>query len=92
MDGTYWIEINGSDFSMNVWSGTWSPNTLEASGQSTRNPITVGQCIVDVYSEVKIAFVSDNVFTGTITHHTHYNCVVLIPSCESAWRITGARK
>jgi hypothetical protein len=93
-DGTYQIQIDGSNFSMgDDWPGTWDPNTLEGTGESVHDQNTYKSCIVTTWTTVNIEFSSKNEFSGHITYRQRVaGTCENFGNCTSTWGISGVRQ
>lgn len=96
IDTTLEVRISGSDFSMrNLWFGTWCADSLVANGESERMQIRIGRggCTIETYSSVRIAFITEDSFIGSIRYRSRAiaSCEGQV-DCESVWTITGTRR
>ncbi len=93
-DGTYEIQINGTDFSMgDAWTGTWDPTRLQGSGESEHAKVVLSRCTHTTWTTVNITFTSADEFSGSVVYRLKESGVCPGSSeCVSSWRIKGVRK
>ena len=88
------ITVDGADFVMGDWTGTWDATTDNARGQSkierTRNH---RGCAITNWSTVDLTFTSADEFWGNISYRQRITedgeCG---EPCNVTWGITGVRK
>jgi len=91
-DGTYDIDIDGSDFTMGTaWAGSWDAKTVTGLGESEHTSETLRLCTVRRWTEVSITFSSEDEFSGRIIFRQRVNGECREP-CQTTWLIEGVRQ
>jgi hypothetical protein len=92
-DGTYDVQIDSTSFSMGNFTGSWSPNTLRATGETEHESHTTRSCTVTTWTAIYLTFTSENSFGGTVTYRLRLggDCGDRA-TCASSWTIHGSRQ
>lgn len=90
--GTYNVAIDGTSFALGNWQGSWNASTVTGVAESEKDKTTTRSCTTTDWTEARITFTSEDVFSGTFTfrHRLAGSCPNLV-TCTSTWTVTGTR-